>query len=161
VSLPWNGGTVYTKSFTASATDTGFVTLPSDIAWDVYQNAAGTNSWMRLEFYTPTAAANADTVRYMVQPSFNTNGNGPASYVYPFVDYRDQTAAITNSATIARGGGSFGLVFTGYLQSSTSAPLTLIQSYLPPGSRLKISGDPNGALANLRVQITYLSHFPK
>jgi hypothetical protein len=157
--LAWNGGSL-TKSFTASQADTAFLTLPDDIAWNVFGTAAQAQTVARLTFYCPTAAANADTVRYTVQPAMTVG----SSLIYPFTDYRDRTAGVTNAATVARAGGSgtigLGLVFAGQIQFNSTGITNELPFILPKGSRLKVQGDPNGALANLRAQITYPSYIP-
>lgn len=150
----WTSGAA-TLSFTASQADTGFLVLPTDIAWDALGSVAAVNTTIRLAFYTPTAAANADTVRYTTQPAFSFG----ASTIYPFTDYRDRTAAVTNSATVGRSAGA-GLVFSGQLQFNSTGITNELPFALPKGSRLKVQGDPNGALANLRAQITYPSYNP-
>lgn len=154
--LAWNGG-LFTKSFTAAQTDTAFLALPDDIAWNVMGSVAQAQTALRLTFYCPTAAANADTVRYTIQTAMTVG----SSLIYPFTDYRDRTAAVTNAATVLRSGQSFqGLVFTGQLQFNSIGITNELHFALPKGSRIKVQGDPNGALANLRAQITYPSYLP-
>jgi len=154
VSLPWNGGSL-TKSFTASIADTGFVSIPDDVAWNCVGTAAQAQTAIRIQFYCPTAAANADTVHYAIQPAFTVG----SSLVYPFIDTRNQTAAVTNAATIGRE-ADFGLVFTGQIQFNSTGITKELHFALPRGSRIKVQGDPNGALANLRCQMTYPSYKP-
>lgn len=149
VPLPWSNGSL-TKSFTAAITDTGFAVLPGDVAWDVLHQAAGVNS-MRLTFRTSAAAANADTVHYRHQVC--------ASGVCAFVDARNGTKAITNAATIARGADA-GLIFTGMLQVNMTGVTAELPDMWPTDSRIKVQGDPNGALANLRVWLTYPTRTP-
>ncbi len=153
--LAWNGGAL-TKSFTASQADTAFLALPDDIAWNVVGAPGAATVIARLTFYCPTAAANADTVRYTVQTAMTVG----SSLVYPFSDYRDRTAAVTNAATVGRSAGA-GLVFTGQIEVNNSTGITNeLHFALPKGSRIKVQGDPNGALASLRAQITYPSYIP-
>lgn len=147
--LAWSSGG-FTRSFTAAMTDTGFVRLPGDVAWDVLHQAAGVNS-MRLTFRTSAAAANADTVHYRHQVCVGG--------VCTFVDARNGTKAITNAATIARGADA-GLVFTGMLQVNMTGVTAELPDMWTPDSRIKVQGDPNGALANLRVWLTYPTRTP-
>ena len=151
--LTWSTGAL-TKDFTASITDTGFVTLPADVAWDVIAGQySGAQGVITLRFSTSTAAANAVTLHYVVQCAAGVVGGAA---VYPFADYRNRTAALTNSATNGRN-GDFGLVFTGVIQTnSATAPTSELVSPCTLW-RMKVQGDPNGAEAALKVFITYPS----
>lgn len=144
--LAWTSGS-FTKSFTAAQTDTAFFKLPTDIDWSALRQYTGVNNSITLTFVTSTAAANADSVHY----TFQLGAGG----VYPFTDYRNRTGAITNSAINARGGDA-GLVFTGVIQAN---PTTATNELIAPWQdvRVKVQGDPNGALAGLKVFICYPS----
>lgn len=141
VQLKWSNGAL-TKSFTAAITDTAFASLPSDIAWDAL--VLGTSYPIaRLDFVTSAAAANADTVHYSVHAG--------AGGVYPFIDTRDLSPAAGNCAVKINSG----LVFSGLVLSAGATYTAGLHVPLSQDARIKVQGDPNGALANLKIFITY------
>jgi hypothetical protein len=157
VQLPWSTGAL-TKDFTAAMTDTGFASLPPDVAWDVVANQfSGTANAMTLRFSTSTAAANADTVHYTIQKGAGVVGS---AVVWPFTDYRNHTAAITNSALLGRVTGDAGLVFDGIISIASTTPTADVLGGAPGPWRIKVQGDPNGAEAALKIFLTYPSRRP-
>ncbi|MEO6434919.1 MAG: hypothetical protein ABIP55_04050 [Tepidisphaeraceae bacterium] len=148
--LQWSNG-AYSRSFTASMTDTSFVNLPSDIAWDVLRQYTGVNNAVTIGFVTSAAAANADTVHFVHE--YGVGGT------WGYRDARDPTPALTNAATkvFAATGG---LIYMGLLQTDpTTATIdTKITNWNQ--ARLKVHGDPNGALTSLRCFVNYPSYKP-
>jgi phosphotransferase system glucose/maltose/N-acetylglucosamine-specific IIC component len=151
--LTWVGTTSKTHSFTASITDTAFVQLPADVAWDVMKSFSGANAAISVLFVTSTMAANADTVHYTFQ--YFVSG------VTAYTDTRDHTPAITNCATriLANSAAGVGRAFLGQLNFNSATPSA--EAIAAWGNlQLRVTGDPNGALANLQCWVYYPSRNP-
>jgi len=143
--LLWStGGT--TRNFTASLVDTAFVTLPTDIAWDVVKQYTGVNVAVSVGFTSSTPTANADSVHYAIE-----HGVGG---VFNFVALKDPTVAATNVAVKTYGAGRamFGIL-------TTDGTTFTADKMLPwRDVRLKVGGDPDGAFTALKCFIFYPSY---
>lgn len=148
VRLTWNNvpGT-YTRNFTASITDTAFLYLPKNIAWEAMKIGTAT-TWSNFQISfaaTGAAVANADTVHYI--------GERKVGGIWEYHDCRDETADAFSSAILTSAASSpKGKVFNGLVGVSAASRISTV--FGPWGEcRLKVHGDPNGALNGLAAEI--------
>lgn len=138
--LPWSSGAT-SKNFTASITDTSSFQLPQGIDWGTtdFATLATYNALTVAFVVTGAAAANADTVHYVQQCQVGG--------VNSFVDLRDVTPDVWSSAIQL----SAGLLYIGRLGYSPNSRGVTIPG--PCDGRIKVSGDPNGALNGLKAYV--------
>lgn len=150
--LKWASNGLTTRSFTASSGDTDSVILPSDWAEEVgFLSTAAAWPIATLKFTVSASAANADTVKYLLLPC----GMGICAQ-------GDPAAATLGVGTIALKAGpvqaSGGRLFMGVLNRDPTANATNTHWKMcgaASGGRLKVCGDPDGALTNLKVVVHY------
>lgn len=138
--LNWNG-TSATRNFTASAADTAFLTLPSDIAFEALPWATAAAYPYAKIIFTCSAAA-GDTLFYNVIDE--------AGGVKPFVDPRVGASAVGNCA-INQGGNR---VLAGVLLTNpTSHAMNLIS--FPLSGKIKVAGDASGTFTGVKAWLVY------